>query len=96
MNPTECLDCKKDTVKMLEYYMVTPELWRTSVSEEESGGMLCIGCLEKRIKRKLDMGDFILCPLNLHNLFRQRKCSKRLWNRLSGDGRVQLQLNISY
>ena len=64
-----CLDCGCDTYNW-EYYSVHKELWRLAFKKElEKGidrtcGMLCIGCLEKRIGKKLTKEDFRDCPLN--------------------------------
>jgi hypothetical protein len=62
--------------------MVTDTVW-LSVNHYVQG-MLCIGCLEKRLGRKLTPPDFTLCPLN-NNL--NDPCfpkSARLLNRLLG------------
>ena len=57
-----CLDCGVNTHEINEYYMVTDELWESAVPEID--GMLCIGCLERRIGRHLNKFDFIDCPVN--------------------------------
>ena len=57
-----CLDCGVNTHEINEYYMVTDELWESVVPEIY--GMLCIGCLERRIGRLLNSSDFIDCPVN--------------------------------
>lgn len=57
-----CIDCGVDTGLIDEYYMVHHYLWRLVVPEVE--GMLCIGCLEGRVGRRLRSGDFTHCPLN--------------------------------
>lgn len=41
-----------------EVYTVTKEVWRAS-GLEDFGGCLCIGCLEKRIGRRLTPKDFL-------------------------------------
>jgi hypothetical protein len=52
-----CLDCPMDTGKEHEYYYVNSELWaKTGIGSQD--GMLCIGCLENRIGRKLLPEDF--------------------------------------
>jgi hypothetical protein len=56
----ECMDCDTNTHLIDEYYMVQFDLWY-SVAEK---GMLCIGCLESRIGRKLTPSDFIDCAVN--------------------------------
>ena len=76
----DCLDCGTDTGtdENCEYYMVHEELWVKAHPEVE--GMLCIGCLEKRIDRKLTAFDFIDAPIN-RGIFPQ---SIRLKRRLAG------------
>ena len=44
----KCLDCGTDTKH--EHYFVHLELWMNAVGSKN--GMLCVGCLEKRIGRK--------------------------------------------
>jgi hypothetical protein len=75
-----CLDCGVDTSGrgIAEYYMVANEVWL--VANPADAGMLCIGCIEKRLGRKLKSDDFLACPLNDHPT-RFRK-SKRLRDRL--------------
>lgn len=62
-NAFSCIDCKADTSAINEYYMVTDELWAKADMTPE-GGMLCIGCLEKRIGRQLVAKDFPAYPVN--------------------------------
>jgi hypothetical protein len=55
-----CVDCGED--KDGEYYMVADELWAASGLGPDDG-MLCLVCLERRIGRRLAIGDFTaLCP----------------------------------
>ena len=68
-----CLDCGVDTIAIDEYYMVTHELWANS------DGMLCIGCLEKRLGRELTPDDFPSCWDD-----RDHPKSERLLERLGG------------
>ena len=51
-----CLDCGVDTGAIDEYYRVTNELWARV--NPGGDGMLCIGCLEKRLGRELTPDDF--------------------------------------
>ena len=67
MKTPRCLDCKTDTYEIGEYYMVHHDLWETA--NPKIKGMLCIGCLERRLGRELDYTDFTWSPLNLGNLF---------------------------
>jgi hypothetical protein len=46
-----------------EVYIVTDEVWKAS-GLEGWGGCLCIGCLEKRIGRRLKPADFPDHPFN--------------------------------
>jgi hypothetical protein len=56
-----CVDCGKNTFQTDDYYMVTHELWQKYGVGE---GMLCVGCIEKRIGHKLTREDLLNCPLN--------------------------------
>jgi hypothetical protein len=52
--------------------MVTPEVWKTAGMppptirgyNETDGDFLCIGCLERRIGRRLKAMDFTVGPIN--------------------------------
>lgn len=57
-----CMDCSANTLHIDEYYMVTDEVWESSVPERR--GMLCIGCLEARLGRTLTGVDFPDYPIN--------------------------------
>lgn len=83
-----CLDCKSDTDSdgLQEYYSVKDEIWFSVVPPStkwspHNNGMLCIGCLEKRLGRELTRSDFIDCPLN--DLEFPWTRSERLISRLS-------------
>ena len=69
----KCLDCGRDTAQMSEYYMVHNRIWKRYGVKH---GMLCIGCLERRMGRKLTKLDFTDAPTN------RCKHSARLFNRL--------------
>jgi hypothetical protein len=75
-----CLGCGVDTGLIDEYYVVTKEVWLSANRYDH--GMLCIGCLEKRLGRKLAPDDFIDCPVNMDHA----RCPKsaRLLSRLLG------------
>jgi hypothetical protein len=76
-----CLDCGVDTGRINEYYMVTDEAWLSANPLED--GMLCIGCLEGRLGRRLTPEDFTRCPLNTnHTISRGHPKSERLLERL--------------
>lgn len=57
-----CIDCNIDTGRIGEFYFVQTNLWLQAVGS--INGMLCIGCLEKRIGRQLIKHDFTDCYLN--------------------------------
>jgi len=57
-----CLDCGVDTGKIGEHYFVSTPIWMSIVGTNK--GMLCIGCLEKRLGRKLVPSDFTQCYIN--------------------------------
>lgn len=51
-----CLDCKVDTGKIGEHYMLVDETWR--LTGLGSIGMLCVEHVESRIGRRLIPADF--------------------------------------
>ena len=51
-----CLDCKVDTGKIAEYYLLKDSVWL--VANPDYAGMLCIECCERRLGRKLVFDDF--------------------------------------
>lgn len=53
-----CYDCNKETN---DYYMVHDHIWYSVARQNE---MLCIPCLEKRLKRQLRAYDFTGAPIN--------------------------------
>ena len=57
-----CLDCSVDTGRIFEHYFLTTSLWLFLVGSNK--GMLCVGCVEKRLGRRLRSGDFTDCYLN--------------------------------
>jgi hypothetical protein len=64
--------------KSSEVYIVEPAVWKAA-GMEPMGGCLCIGCLEKRLGRKLTRKDFVRNhPLN------KLPGSKRLLRRRDG------------
>lgn len=94
LNPAvnfECMVCRCDT--STEYYMVHDHLWRIAIDglpdrvlkmhrgRIYGGSFLCIGCIEKRLDRKLTAADFspALCNSNRD----WYKNTDRLLNRLA-------------
>jgi hypothetical protein len=78
VEPAPCADCGRDTAPELpdavrlvqppepgswEWYMVTAEVW-AEAGMEPDGGYLCIGCLERRLGRRLVPADFPAWPVN--------------------------------
>jgi len=60
-----CADCGLDTVVAGEWYDVHDEIWlQANVANVSSRQILCIGCLEKRIGRRLTPRDFTDVPVN--------------------------------
>ena len=55
-NDPVCLDCGADTDAINESYLLHDELWH-KVNPAEAG-MLCVGCCERRLGRKLRRNDF--------------------------------------
>lgn len=59
----DCADCGVDTSAIDEYYMVIDAVWlQTGLTK--TCGMLCIGCLETRLGRRLVPADFLDAPIN--------------------------------
>lgn len=63
--PAPCVDCGVDTYArgVDEYYMVHNEVW-AAAGMLPRDGMLCIGCLEARLGRRLTAVDFTDVPVN--------------------------------
>ena len=61
-----CHDCGESTIPLddpSEWYMVRDEVWAASGLAPRDG-YLCIGCLEKRLGRRLRPYDFTDAPVN--------------------------------
>ncbi|HEB47182.1 MAG TPA: hypothetical protein ENI22_01815 [Candidatus Pacearchaeota archaeon] len=64
-----CMDCGAYMHENpSNYFMVTKELWRKFGCGD---GILCIFCFERRVKRPLQINDFIDCNVNRDNPFVQ-------------------------
>jgi hypothetical protein len=74
-----CTDCGVDTQEIGEYYMVTDSCWKKAGDVD---GMLCVGCIEKRLGRRLTARNFTSCPLNWSNAIVPYHCSERLCSRM--------------
>ena len=81
-NDRECRDCGLDTVEDGEFYMVQDTVWPLEPNEvwpwEPQNSILCIGCLEHRLGRRLTSDDFTDGLLN-----RRGGHSQRLESRMS-------------
>jgi hypothetical protein len=55
-----CGDCDGDVFELGERFMVRDEAWPI----RPDGGVLCVGCLEARLGRRLTPEDFIDCGCN--------------------------------
>lgn len=75
-----CVDCNVNTKAIDEYYSVHDHIWKKA-DIEPHGGMLCIGCLEKRLQERLMPQHFTDAPIN-HDW---NQMSDRLRNRLTKD-----------
>jgi hypothetical protein len=73
-----CLDCGIDTSRIGEFYFVQTETWISVVGSKN--GMLCIGCLERRLGRLLKQSDFTDAYINRRDWGSK---SARFLNRLS-------------
>lgn len=74
----KCIDCDVDTMNIDEYYMLKDKAWLSIVPEDK--GVLCIGCVEDRMGRKLTQKDFSSCILNKEEYSQPR--SDRLLDRM--------------
>jgi len=72
-----CLDCKIDTGKAFEHYMLIDETWKKI--HDSKFGMLCIGCAERRLGRRLNHSDFNSSHVNNPKLYNM---SARLLERI--------------
>lgn len=77
----KCIDCRVNTSKIGEYYVVEDRVWEAAIGKNDATGMLCIGCLEYRLKRQLTFSDFVSCPANFFGNESSRK-RMRMWDGL--------------
>jgi hypothetical protein len=83
-----CMDCGCDTNANEQYYMVRDGLWR-SVNRNVDG-MLCLACLERRLRRSLRAADFTPAPVN----HLQGAVCSELAARLARKGRLERSRRI--
>lgn len=60
---SKCMDCKIETMRNNNYYMIHNELWN-KFATADGKGFLCVECLEKRMGRKLTKEDLTDCIAN--------------------------------
>jgi hypothetical protein len=73
----KCKDCGVNVIKIGEYYMVSPQIWQDKLRLTWADN-LCIGCLEKRLGRKLRQNDFITWPENPGGYANSERYSRRV------------------
>lgn len=56
--------CRHNGGRRWEWYMVRRRIWAQATGGDDTPGYLCIGCLEKRLGRPLNAGDFTAAPVN--------------------------------
>jgi hypothetical protein len=75
-----CTDCGVDVRRIREiHYKIKSEIWLTVA---KSSDILCIKCLEKRLRRELTPYDFTNDPVNRKSFSKAFKKSAALLNRL--------------
>jgi hypothetical protein len=77
-----CADCGVETSN--EFFMLNHDVWALAVAgENQRGGLfLCVGCLERRLGRRLAPGDFLDCVLNNRTDFpRSQRLRERMLQR---------------
>jgi hypothetical protein len=78
-----CLDCKEETSfrsdRADEWYMVHDALWLQA--HPTGQGKLCIGCLERRLNRRLKSDDFTDAPVNEPGRGKSERLNSRLTRR---------------
>jgi hypothetical protein len=80
---SNCADCGLDTIEAGEWYGVHDEIWLQAwdhISRLPGQQILCTGCLEKRIGRRLTPRDFTDAPTN--DPHRDSFVSDRMFERL--------------
>ena len=76
-----CVDCGVNVFDINESYMVHHHVWKKA-GMKPLGGKLCVGCIEKRLGRKLNCNDFFMIGLNINAYIYPWCGSKRLRKRI--------------
>ena len=71
-----CIDCGVNTSTIGEYFVLRDEIWSAAVPDRS--GMLCVGCCETRLHRRLVPADFMAVPANFFNA-KSPRLNSRLW-----------------
>ena len=71
-----CMDCRSDTFASEEYYMLRFGLWRSI--NARGRGMLCLACVERRLRRSLERRDFTDAPVNQRQALKCPALAQRL------------------
>lgn len=76
-NGSFCMDCDQNTSELREFYMLEQPVWESVIKVSEQTGMLCVGCVEIRLQRRLEPADFNpkwshLCPFPSNRLLDRR------------------------
>src|SRR5262245_37718034 len=69
-----CLDCDVDTIRIGDYDMLHDRVWLQA--NPDRAGMLCVACIETRLGRRLEPGDFTRAPIN--GLYRTPRLRSRI------------------
>lgn len=77
-----CGDCDYNTHLGQEYYVVQDHIWELHGNGD---GLLCIGCLERRLGRQLTAADFKDISLNNGKYREKFGASPRLADRLAAE-----------
>lgn len=82
---SRCHDCRDPITD--EHFMVNDDVWEMAgMPSCDGGGDLCVGCIEKRLRRQLKSHDFTDAPLNSGH-----RASDRLLNRMGLLNKAELK-----
>jgi hypothetical protein len=76
-----CLGCGVDTVRIGDFYMLHDPVWLRA--NPGGAGMLCVDCVETRLGRRLEPGDFTTAPIN-NRLYLTPRLRSRILGRPAG------------
>lgn len=98
---TRCVDCGRETLptdgRAAEWYTVHDQVW-ADAGMAPLDGCLCVGCIERRLGRRLRAGDFAAVPVNDLSIVCTRKAwswrTPRLQRRLAAGRRARGRLPV--